>query len=134
MTRFALRALLVLLVASLAGIAFADDDETLTGSFVWTNDEGEETGDLKAVFTKAGDMAWKVTFYFDWEGDPNVWKGTAKGNLSSGKLSGEVTADLYKPVTFSFAGMFKDGTFHGTHEQLREEGKRKQTGTLTLGH
>ena len=133
MTRFAMRALLLLLVASLTGIAFASDNETLTGTFVWTNDDGEGTGDLKAVFTEAGDNAWKVAFYFDWEGDPHVWKGTAEGNLSNGKLSGEVTADLDDPVTFSFAGKFEQGTFHGTHSQIREEGKRKQTGTLTLG-
>ncbi len=88
---------------------------------------------MVALFTQAGDEAWKVVFYFDWEGEPHVWKGTAKGNLSSGKLSGEVTADLDDPVTFSFAGKFEEGTFHGTHSQIREEDKRKQTGTLTLG-
>jgi len=133
MTRFAMRALLLLLVASLGGMALASDDETLTGTFVWNNDDGEVTGDLKAVFAPAGDRAWKVAFYFDWEDEPHIWKGTAEGNLSDGKLSGEVTADLDEPVTFSFAGSFEEGTFQGTHSQMREKGERKQTGTLTLG-
>lgn len=133
MRRFAIRAVLLLLVVGLAGLALASDDETLTGTFVWTNDDGEIGGDLKAVFTPAGDKEWKVAFYFDWEGEPHIWKGTAKGSLTRGKLSGEVTADLGQPVTFAFSGKFKDGSFRGTHRRLRDEGKDRQTGRLTLG-
>ncbi len=77
MTRFAMRAFLLLLVASLAGIALAEESETLTGTFVWERDDGEISGDLEAQFTSTGDKTWKVSFHFDWEGELRIWNGTA---------------------------------------------------------
>ncbi len=134
MTRFAMRALLLLLVASLAGIAFADESETLTGTFVWERDDGEISGDLEARFTSTGDQTWKVTFHFDWEGEPRIWKGTAKGSLEKGKLEGKAVMDKADdPATFTFQGKFKGGTFKGTHARIRKEGEPRATGTLTLG-
>ena len=134
MTRFAMRALLFLLVASLAGIALAEESETLTGTFVWERDDGEISGDLEARFTSTGDNTWNVTFHFDWEGEPRIWKGTAKGSLKKGKLEGEATMDKKdKPATFTFTGKFKGGTFKGTHARIRKEGEPRATGRLTLG-
>jgi hypothetical protein len=129
-----MRALLLLLVASLAGIAFAEESEILTGTFVWERDDGEVSGDLEARFTSAGDKTWNVTFHFDWEGEPRIWKGTAKGSLKKGKLEGEVVTDnKERPATFTFAGKFKGGTFRGTHARIRKESEPRATGTLTLG-
>ncbi len=134
MTRFAIRALLLLLVASLAGIAFADVSETLTGTFVWSRDDGERAGDVEARFTSTGNKTWKVSFHFDWNGEPHVWNGTAKGSLKKGKLEGEVVTDnKERPATFTFTGKFKGGAFKGTHARIRKEGEPRATGTLTLG-
>jgi hypothetical protein len=129
-----MRALVLLLVASLTGIAFADDSETLTGTFVWERDDGEISGDLEARFTSTGDETWKVTFHFEWEGESRVWNGTAKGSLEKGKLEGEAVMDKADdPSTFTFKGKFKRGNFKGTHAQISKEGEPHATGTLTLG-
>lgn len=135
MSRFALRALLLLVAVSLTGIAFAGEEETLTGTFVWEREDENISGDLEARFTSTGEKAWKVSFHFDWEGEPRVWNGTAKGSLEKGKLKGEAVMDKTDdPSTFTFTGKFKDGKFSGTHAQIDKEGKSHATGTLTLGH
>ena len=90
--------------------------------------------DLEAKFTSTGDNTWKVVFHFEWEGEPRVWNGTAKGNLEKGKLEGEAVMDKTdEPATFTFTGKFKNGKFSGTHSRLGKEGKSRATGTLTLG-
>jgi hypothetical protein len=133
MTKLAIRTLLILLALSLSGIALAADTETLTGEFVWTRDDGDETGDLEAIFTVTGEGAYDVVFHFDWEGEPRTWKGTAKGSLEKGKLEGEVLSDFDDPATFTFSGKFKKGAFQGTHGQVTKDGELKATGTMTLG-
>jgi len=134
MTRFAMRALLLLLAVSLTGIAFAGETETLTGTFVWERDDGDETGDLEAKFTSTGENTWDVSFHFDWEGEPRVWNGTATGNLDKGKLEGKAMMDKTdKPSTFTFSGKFKKGKFKGTHASIDKDGESHSTGTLTLG-
>ena len=134
MRRLANRVILLLLITSLTGVVLADDvGETLEGAFVWTDTDDEVSGDLKAVFTKTGDVEWNVAFHFQWSGEPRVWTGTATGNLHSGTLSGRVTTDTEPPHTYTFTGEFKDEVFDGTHAGIHEDGESRHTGTLTLG-
>ena len=49
--------------------------------------------ELSGVFTPAGKNEWNVAFHFVWEDEPHVYTGTAKGNLKSGDLEGEVESD-----------------------------------------
>ena len=131
MKRVALFAVVAILVTSgLAGTVVAEDTKTLTGSFVWTNDD--QTGDLEARFTPDGDGRWKVDFHFTWQGEPHVYSGMAEGSLSEGKLSGKVVNES-KEATFTFEGSFENGAFSGTHAHIdKDSGKPQPTGTLTL--
>ncbi len=123
---------LVALMLVLTG-AVAADDVTLEGSFVWTRDDGDRTGDLRAVFTPAGDDEWTVAFHFVWEDEPHVYMGTATGNLSSGPLEGTAEGDDENhKISFRFSGEVEDGTFTGTHGYITGDGSLKQAGTLTL--
>jgi len=113
--------------------ALAGDDITLEGGFVWTRSDGDQAGDLKAIFTPKGDAEWAVAFHFDWEDGPHVYAGTAQGSLTAGTLEGEVVNDSEdRKATFQFSGSFEDGTFTGTHRHLSKEGEYRDTGTITL--
>ena len=119
----------VFLLAALPSVA--GDDVTLMGGFVWERDDGNHKGDLKAVFTPAGDGEWTVAFHFDWEDGPHVYTGICNGSLD-GNLSGDVAADGGRDMKFTFSGSFEDGTFSGTHNFLTREGEERKAGTLTL--
>ena len=127
--------LVVALFALAFGPSFAEEKETdvtLNGQFVWARDDGDRTGDLKAVFTPTGENEWSVSFYFDWEDGPHVWSGTAKGSLTEGALKGEVNNDSEeRPQTFRFSGSFTDGLFEGKHAGVRDD-KENELGSLTL--
>lgn len=131
MKRIGLAFVLVALVAvAYAGVNFAADTETLTGEFVWNNED--QGGELEAIFTNTGEGMWDVAFHFVWEDEPHVWAGSAEGSLTDGELKGTVTTDGERKGTFMFEGMFKDGAFTGTHGSMRD-GERNDTGTMTLG-
>jgi hypothetical protein len=121
---------LVAVLALTAVPAFAGDDVTMTGGFVWTKDDGDHEGDLKAVFTPAGKGEWTVAFHFDWEDGPHVYTGTCKGSFD-GELSGDITSDGERKMNFRFSGKFVDGEFSGTHGFVDGE-EVKDSGTLTL--
>jgi hypothetical protein len=115
------------------GGSFAGDDVTLEGSYVWNKEDEQITGDLRAVFTEKSKEEWNVSFHFDWEEEPRVFTGTASGNLSTGKLEGDIVSDDEDhKMTFKFQGSFEDGTFTGTHGFVSDEGEVKPAGTLTL--
>ena len=133
MKRAALLAVAFGVLATTSVPVLAAGDVTLEGSFVWARDDGDRTGDLKAVFTPTGKNEWTVAFHFDWENKPHVYKGTARGSLSKGTLEGDVDNDNEEhPASFKFSGDFKRGTFNGTHGHINKEGELKDTGTLTL--
>lgn len=129
-----LAAAALLALAGLAGTTAASEPVTLEGGFVWERSDGNQTGDLKAVFTPTGDGTWDVAFHFDWEDGPHVYAGTAEGSLTEGELSGRVNNDSEdRPGSFVFKGTVADGSFSGTHAWLEGE-EEKSTGTLTLAH
>jgi hypothetical protein len=131
MKRIALAFVLVALVAVVtAGVSYAEGTETLTGAFVWNNED--QTGDLEAIFTNTGEGMWDVAFHFIWEDEPHIWAGTAEGSLTEGELKGSVTTDGERESTFTFEGMFEGGKFSGTHGSMRD-GEMNDTGTITLG-
>ncbi len=118
-----------ILLPLLGQSAMADDTQTLTGEYLWTNRDSR--GDLKAVFTPTGtDGIWDVTFYFNFRGEPHEYAGSAEGSLSEGALKG-VVKNEDKKRTFTFEGEFEDGTFRGTHEETTPS-RARRTGTLTL--
>lgn len=134
MKQFVRIALCVALLAVAFGPSFAEGDVTLEGEFVWTRDDGDRTGPLKAIFTPAeGKNEWTVAFHFDWEDGPHVYTGTAKGNLKKGGLSGDVMTDNEeRRGNFRFKGKFnKKGMFEGTHVSVRD-GEENPMGSLTL--
>ena len=118
----------LLLLATLGGVATAEESRTLTGQFVW-NQMGK-TGNLKAVFTPIEKGKWDVSFHFKFRGGSHTYSGTAEGSLSSGDLHGTVKNES-KRRTFTFTGTIQDGRFSGTHAEV-EDGRRQSTGTLTL--
>lgn len=123
-------AVAILIAAGLT--AFAGDDVTLEGRFVWVRDDGQHDGDLRAVFTPTGDDRWDVAFHFAWEDGPHVYSGTATGSLHDGPLRGEVLNDNREhPSRFAFDGAFENGVFNGKHVYVGD-GETNETGTLTL--
>ena len=130
MKKFAVAAAVVaLLIAAQGSSLMAAETETLKGQFVWNN--GDQAGDVEAVFTPTGKNMWDVAFHFTWEGEPHTYSGTAEGNLKKGDLSGHVETDGEQKGQFVFKGQFKDGTFEGTHAGMRD-GEERPTGTITL--
>lgn len=120
-------AVLLLLPLSDVG-ADAVERRTLKGKYVW--DQGA-SGDLRAVFTATGPEEWEVDFHFRFRGRGHVYRGTAVGNLSDGKLEGRVRNENERR-TFTFDGEFSsDGTFRGSHAEITG-GRPQRTGTLTL--
>jgi hypothetical protein len=123
---------LVAVVAAVAlcpGLAIGGDEErTLKGSYHWS--DGGRKGDLKAVFTPAGEAKWDVAFYFEFSGEPHVYSGTAEGTLSGGVLKGRVLNEG-KNRSFVFKGNFTEGEFRGTHAETTDDGEHA-TGSLTL--
>ena len=120
---------LALLIPVLGTVADTGDEQTLTGTYVWNSGRPST---LKAIFTTTGEDRWDVAFHFRFRGRPEVFSGTATGNLSDGKLEGRVkNRNGSGPRTFTFRGEFENGTFRGKHAEVF--GRRESsTGTLTL--
>ncbi|HXV77347.1 MAG TPA: hypothetical protein VD788_13595 [Candidatus Polarisedimenticolaceae bacterium] len=122
----------VVLGCVVGGSAAAETETvTLKGQFVWERSDKGIPGELAAMFTPSGEGTWDVVFHFEWEGEMREWKGTATGNLGSGRLEGEAVEDRDRKRTFAFRGAFTDGVFAGSHGQLRD-GELSSGGTLTL--
>lgn len=121
----------VLLVACI-GVLQAEESKTpktLTGAFV----ADDESGPLEAVFTSSDDDTWQVDFRFTFQEQPLTFSGSAEGSLSDGLLEGTVYNERGNR-TFTFKGLFENGSFSGTHAEI-EDGIEFPTGTLTLdGH
>lgn len=113
-----------------AKVEKAETPTTLEGQYEWTHQK--EPGDLKAVFSAAGEEAWDVSFHFTFNGEAHTYKGTAEGSLTEGDLAGEVKNENGRR-TFIFKGKVADGSFSGEHAEIRRNGERR-TGTLTLSH
>lgn len=109
----------------------ATDDVTLNGQYIWERDDKNTPGNLKAVFTPAGDDSWLVVFHFEWEDEMRTWKGIATGSLKNGYLKGQGVEERDRKRTFSFRGSVKDGVFTGEHGSQRG-GDWRKSGTLTL--
>lgn len=120
-------------IMPVTGLALDKEDVTLNGSFVWARDDGDRTGDLKAVFTPGEEHDWSVAFHFIWEDEDHVYLGTANGNLESGALSGTAQSDSEdRQISFRFEGEFQNGTFNGSHGWINKDGSLERGGTLTL--
>lgn len=115
----------VALLIAMGGVATAAENQTWNGEYNWNN--GGE-GPLKGVFTARGEDSWKVAFHFRFNGKKYVYKGTAEGSLSGGRLAGEVT---HRGRRWTFEGTVKDGTFQGSHTEMGQDGAF-ETGTMTL--
>ena len=115
---------------SLIAIGGPIDQEptTMNGSFHWT--ARDYKGDIRAVFTPAGEGKWAVAFYFEFSNSDHVYEGTAEGSLDNGDLKGSVKNDS-KKRSFTFVGACANGTFTGTHEEIGRKGPR-DTGTIEL--
>jgi hypothetical protein len=121
----------VLLLAAMPVLA-GHHEVTLEGGFVWEREDGKREGDLRAVLASTGEGQWDIAFYFDWEDEPHVYKGTCSGSLD-GELSGDVVSDGEREMKFKFSGSFDNGTFSGKHSFVTKEGELRPAGTLTLG-
>ena len=127
------QALLIFALTTLTLATFAatpPEDLTLNGTYVWSSSPNEP-GDLRAVFTPAGEGKWTVNFYFHFSGRDRIYTGTAEGDLSNGNLKGEVKNEE-KKRTFTFEGTTKNGDFSGQHAEVGGRYGSRKTGTLEL--
>ena len=124
--------LLLSFIFGLAPFLAAEEKQevTMTGSFVWNKKENK-THELKGVFTQTGENSWKVVWHFKWGKKEHVYTGTAKGNLKTGKLTGEAVNEGGKR-SWTFEGEFdKDGLFKGTHQETTKR-RAGPTGSFQL--
>jgi len=118
----------VLVVIAVPGVA--GERTNLSGSYIWERTDKTVEGELDVVLTPGDEGEWTVAFHFDWEGEPHVFEGTAKGSLT-GDLFGNVDSDdPGHPLKFEFKGAFSDGTFNGTHGYFNSKGELVDSGTL----
>ncbi len=118
----------VFLLLAVPGVVVAQAERTLTGEFVWS--QRGKSGELRVLFKSTGESRWDVAFHFNFRERSYVYRGRAEGTLGSGNLQGEVLNDDLSR-TFTFEGTFEQGTFKGTHAEVKKRGPQS-TGTLTL--
>ena len=99
-------------------------------TFAWVRADKSIDGELDVVFTPAGKEQWVVVFDFDWEDEPRVFEGTAKGSLTGDLIGNVASDDPGHPLKFEFKGTFSEGTFTGTHGYFNREGGLVDSGTL----
>ncbi|MEM7351565.1 MAG: hypothetical protein AAF657_12205 [Acidobacteriota bacterium] len=128
MKKSALLLVIAALLLPAGGNLLADDAQTFTGEYVWT--QRNVSDPIEAVFTPTGDGKWDVAFHFKFRGEPHVYEGQAEGSLTDGALHGEVRNEN-RQRTFTFKGTFADGVFNGTHREITR-GRERDTGTITL--
>jgi hypothetical protein len=130
-------ALALLFVSPVVSVASDDaaasipvaDVVTMTGEYYWH--EGNNEGVLeKVIFSPTGEGTWDVVFHFRFRGRNHVFRGTAEGSLTAGPLEGKIRNESEKR-SFAFSGAFKDGTFEGTHSEIKR-GRARPTGTMIL--
>lgn len=100
--------------------------QTFTGEF----ESGYGDGEVEADFTATGRDTWNVAFHFRFDGQRHVYRGTAQGSLTAGRLEGAVETENGRR-RFTFEGVFERGRFRGSHYEVKR-GRSQRTGTLTL--
>lgn len=118
------------LLCVFGGAVAADAEPTeivLNGEYVWGSGSGQP---IKAVFVETGENQYDVSFYFTFRERDRVYTGTARGEMGSGKLSGQVKNGS-RVRNFTFEGQFKDGRFSGSHTETTA-GNERDTGTIWL--
>ena len=128
MRKTALLAVAVAVLLAGQSAVVAQEERTLTGEYVWG--KRGKSGELRALFRNKGKDRWDVAFYFNYRERNHVYRGSAEGKLGTGSLKGEVLNDDLSR-TFTFEGTFENGTFTGTHAEIKKRGPQS-TGTLTL--
>jgi hypothetical protein len=101
---------------------------TLTGGAIWNGNK--HRADVKATLTPTGNKQYDVVYNFTWEGSHQTWKGTMKGELKNGVVSGTgATPDGKR--TFIFQARATSGVLSGKHYETTS-GKPKLTGDIGL--
>jgi hypothetical protein len=118
---------LLALALCLPALAAENQAEAFTGTYDWKQGGKDE---LSAEFTPEGEDSWKVRFSFRWDGESRTWQGTAKGSLEDGgKLSGTATSGGRE---WEFEAKVSEGVMRGSHTELKNGGKRYDTGSFEI--
>jgi hypothetical protein len=121
----------VLCATAFGWFVFAADTKdakevNLSGAAVWNGNH--KTAVVKAVLTPTGDKTYDAVWTFTWEKSSNTWKGTVKGDLKNGVVTGTgATPDGKR--TFIFQARAVNGVITGQHWETTG-GKQKLTGDL----
>ena len=91
---------------------------TIEGTYNWSA-QGDRQHTVTAVFNETAPGKYSVDFSFTWGDKAHVYKGTAEGSLSDGKLIGSVRADDQPNRQFGFNGTSVKGVFSGDHHEKR---------------
>lgn len=112
-----------------ADVVKAGDEQSWAGKFSWNGKKGQKH-DLKAVFKPEDNGSWSVEFKAKWNNKDMVYRGTVKGDLKSGEVSGEAK-DSGGKRTWTFKGTVKDGVLDCKHTETTK-GKETPTGDFSL--
>jgi len=115
--------------AARAADAAPPGDITLSGAFRRSN-EKDQTHELKGVFTPAGQDEWKVVFTCQWKGKDQTFKGSLKGNLKDGEVTGSCAIAGGKR-TWSVKGTAKAGVVTCKHYETTK-GADSYSGDFTI--
>lgn len=101
----------------------------IKGTFFWEKKKNN-VEDIRIVLTPTGADAYDAVYSFKWNKKDMTWKGTIKGNLKNGEVSGDGgTPDGSR--TFVFTGKARNGVIACKHSETTK-GRAGPTGEMTL--
>jgi len=112
--------------------AFAADEKpiTLHGEFVWNGDKAHAKTPVKAVLTPGSDQEYTAVYTFQWKGQPHTYKGSLKGTLQAGEVSGTGNSENNQRK-FTFKGNATNGTIKAKCFEIKGD-KEMAQGTVEL--
>jgi len=109
--------------------AQAGKEIKIKGTFFW-DQKKKDVVDIKIALTPGGAGEYEAVYKFRWGKQDMTWKGTVKGDLKNGEVSG-TGGPPDGARTFVFTGKAADGVIACQHSETTQ-GRAGPTGEMTL--
>ena len=107
---------------------FSSDEITMKGTYKSIK---YGSGPMTGIFTKTGKNQYNAVFKFVWKKRDYTYTGTVKGNLTKGKVSGDILNET-KKRRFIFKAKVNGGKMRGTQWETYGKTKKKPRGTFEI--